>query len=172
MGLRIRSTVSLFYFGPSITKFTTLFFFKKLTCKSPSYASSLDSLTGCQCIPSKCSLLQKNVRENQSVCVSCSLPSEEEIKKMKLDILASFQSSPNVVFKVVFLQEEFFWSNKCFRLSNCVSTKPHTLNLICFFGIRRDRISETEFVPIFNGALYTAHIGALYTSHTCLITSL
>ena len=54
--------------------------------------SSSFYLTGNQCIPSKCSLLLENVRERQPVFVYCSLPSDEEMKGMKVGILVSFQS--------------------------------------------------------------------------------
>ena len=49
------------------------------------------SLTDKHCIPSKCSFLQKNVRESQPTCEDYSLP-DEEGKGMKVDTLSSFQS--------------------------------------------------------------------------------
>ena len=49
------------------------------------------SLTGKNCIPSKCYFLQENVGESQPPCEDCSLPNEEW-KRMKLVILPSFQS--------------------------------------------------------------------------------
>ena len=38
----------------------------------------------------QCSLLQKNVREIQPACLDSSLPSDEEMKCMKVGILESF----------------------------------------------------------------------------------
>ena len=119
-------------------KLCKVFLFNKLTYKSRSYAlptfirpSSLFQLNWLLPVYlSKHSLLQRNVSKvNQPV------PSGEEIKGMKMDILKSFQSRLNFVgWRCFFSLGAFFRSSRCSSLSTVKIQKKGLESLLRYYA--------------------------------------
>ena len=87
-------------FREQIHNFCKVFLFNNLIYKFPSYASYSDihppvlisTWLTIKVSPSKCSFLQRNVRESRPTCVDLPLFFGWRMKGMKVGIMASFQS--------------------------------------------------------------------------------
>ena len=79
LGSMVKSSVSLRYLGSSITLEDLIWGTNSQLSAYKSHSSAIPhlSLTNISFIPGKCSLLQKNFRENQPAYDDCSLPDEE-----------------------------------------------------------------------------------------------
>ena len=141
-----------------------VFLFNKLIYKSLSYASTsvihppfLISTWVTTNVSPVAALFYKRMSQIFKLSwVDCSIPLDEEMKDIKVSILANFQSRVRPVGLRCFFGRHFFRSNKGFRLSNCVSTQPRSQSFFRFFGNKSCSITVVKLVSVLNDTCNTS----------------